>query len=492
MLETPPATQHHGAGHHHRRRPIARRSRSTRNAGPAANVIEEADAAQARAEPRRRHPRHPAGDQPADRAEPRPHQPADLARRPRAADGHAARRRQPARERADRARAPSSRAPPARRSAAASRRSSTSTRASGASSRSTSGRRAPSCMVTDLVGRQLASVTSFPTERDPKRFIAGLAKRVKAVLAEHTGPRPLRGRRASSCRAWWSRRPASVLLRAEPRMARSQPARSARRRARPAGPDRELRQGVRAGAALGRAARRRRPATSCTSPCRTASASASCSAASSCAGSTTSAASSATCRLNIDGPRCGCGATGCWEAYVSNLATLSRYFGRDLRDRPRRRRRCDLADRRRPHRPCARRRRQGARGPAVDGTVSRPRPRLGGECHRPGARLHRRRDHRPRGISSRPPFAPALAERALTPSAGATPITIVPPEQYPRLRGAAALVAAAVVRQGIASHETSRTARRCPRGHRHSRSLLGLRDEPCRRRRRAYGRPPPR
>ena len=36
----------------------------------------------------------------------------------------------------------------------------------------------------------------------------------------------------------------------------------------------------------------------------------------------------------------------------------------------------------------------------------------------------------------------ALAERALTPPAGATPITIVPPEHYPRLRGAAALVAA--------------------------------------------------
>ena len=40
-------------------------------------------------------------------------------------------------------------------------------------------------MVTDLVGRQLASVTSFPTERDPKRFVAGLVKRVKAVLVEH-------------------------------------------------------------------------------------------------------------------------------------------------------------------------------------------------------------------------------------------------------------------------------------------------------------------
>jgi N-acetylglucosamine repressor len=34
--------------------------------------------------------------------------------------------------------------------------------------------------------------------------------------------------------------------------------------------------------------------------------------------------------LNLDGPRCLCGASGCWEAYISNLATLSRYFGRNL------------------------------------------------------------------------------------------------------------------------------------------------------------------
>lgn len=34
--------------------------------------------------------------------------------------------------------------------------------------------------------------------------------------------------------------------------------------------------------------------------------------------------------LSLDGPRCMCGASGCWEAYVSNIATLSRYFGRDL------------------------------------------------------------------------------------------------------------------------------------------------------------------
>jgi N-acetylglucosamine repressor len=34
--------------------------------------------------------------------------------------------------------------------------------------------------------------------------------------------------------------------------------------------------------------------------------------------------------LSLDGPRCMCGATGCWEAYISNLATLSRYFGWNL------------------------------------------------------------------------------------------------------------------------------------------------------------------
>lgn len=34
--------------------------------------------------------------------------------------------------------------------------------------------------------------------------------------------------------------------------------------------------------------------------------------------------------LSMDGPRCLCGATGCWEAYISNLATLSRYFGWNL------------------------------------------------------------------------------------------------------------------------------------------------------------------
>jgi predicted NBD/HSP70 family sugar kinase len=31
--------------------------------------------------------------------------------------------------------------------------------------------------------------------------------------------------------------------------------------------------------------------------------------------------------LNLDGPNCMCDTPGCWEGYISNLATLSRYFG---------------------------------------------------------------------------------------------------------------------------------------------------------------------
>src|SRR6266542_3367239 len=40
-------------------------------------------------------------------------------------------------------------------------------------------------MVTDLLGRQLVGVISFPTEREPKRLVAELGKRIKKVLAEH-------------------------------------------------------------------------------------------------------------------------------------------------------------------------------------------------------------------------------------------------------------------------------------------------------------------
>src|SRR5262249_45181663 len=36
--------------------------------------------------------------------------------------------------------------------------------------------------------------------------------------------------------------------------------------------------------------------------------------------------------FSLDGPRCSCGATGCWEAHISNPATLARYVGRAALD----------------------------------------------------------------------------------------------------------------------------------------------------------------
>jgi N-acetylglucosamine repressor len=151
--------------------------------------------------------------------------------------------------------------------------------------------------------------------------------------------------------------------------------------------------------------------------------------------------------LNIDGPRCGCGATGCWEAYVSNLATLSRYFGRDLRKGPVS---SDIA------------------ALTVDDLIARAR---GADGKALAALLFTGR-YLGLGLGSvinaidpsevyiggeittawdliEATVRAGLAERALTPSAAATPITIVPSEQYPRLRGAAALVAASSFAKGL-------------------------------------------
>src|SRR5262245_59901830 len=40
-------------------------------------------------------------------------------------------------------------------------------------------------MLTDLVGKPLAGVISFPTVRDPKQLVAALAARVRDLLAAH-------------------------------------------------------------------------------------------------------------------------------------------------------------------------------------------------------------------------------------------------------------------------------------------------------------------
>ena len=293
-------------------------------------------------------------------------------------------------------------------------------------------------MVTDLVGHQLASVTSFPTEREPKRFVADLVKRIKTILVEHKDLGRCQGVgvvvpgmvESESGRvllapnlAWKDvslRDPIASALGLPVQIENSGKACAlaqiwATRDAK--APSNfvyiTVSDGLGVGIVMGNELVR---------------------------GQHNIAGEFGHVPLNVDGPRCGCGATGCWEAYVSNLATLSRYFGRDLRDRP------VSSD---------------AAALTVDDLIARAR---GGDGKALAALLSTAR-YLGLGLGSvvnaidpshvyiggeitaawdliEATVRSGLAERALTPPAGATPITIVPPEQYPRLRGAAALVAA--------------------------------------------------
>ncbi|MCI0665691.1 MAG: ROK family transcriptional regulator [Acidobacteria bacterium] len=145
--------------------------------------------------------------------------------------------------------------------------------------------------------------------------------------------------------------------------------------------------------------------------------------------------------LSIDGPRCSCGATGCWEAYISNIATLSRYFGRDLREA----------------RPVA----AEMAAFSIEDLIVRAR---GGDAKAVAA-LQATARYLGLGLASivnaidptriyiggeivaawdmiEPAVRVALSERALSPDAAKTEIRTVPLDDYPRLRGAAALIAA--------------------------------------------------
>ncbi|HKR22927.1 MAG TPA: ROK family protein, partial [Pyrinomonadaceae bacterium] len=145
--------------------------------------------------------------------------------------------------------------------------------------------------------------------------------------------------------------------------------------------------------------------------------------------------------LSIDGPRCSCGATGCWEAYVSNLATLSRYFGRDLSEqRPQEAETVsftveDLIARARAGDAKAlaainsTARYLGLGLASIVNSVDPARIYIGGEITTAWSLIE-------------PIVRSALRERTLTDFGGATEINIVPAEEHPRLRGAVALVAA--------------------------------------------------
>ena len=148
--------------------------------------------------------------------------------------------------------------------------------------------------------------------------------------------------------------------------------------------------------------------------------------------------------LSLDGPRCMCGMTGCWEAYVSNLATLSRYFGwnlsklspKSLRD----------AERKTFSVPDLVARARG--GDAKANTAIQSTARFLGlglativnvvnpDCIYLAGEITSAWDLIENTVRD------ALAERALTGAAARTPLRLASTHEHPRLRGAAALIAA--------------------------------------------------
>jgi predicted NBD/HSP70 family sugar kinase len=146
--------------------------------------------------------------------------------------------------------------------------------------------------------------------------------------------------------------------------------------------------------------------------------------------------------LSLDGPRCSCGSNGCWEAYVSNRATLARYFGRPVSPE------AGPVDAARAHFTVddliARARSGDAKAVAAVEATARylglglasvinaldpARVYVGGEITQAWDLI----DDAVRA---------AVAERTLTPAAAGTEIRPVAASEHPRLQGAAALVAA--------------------------------------------------
>ncbi|HEY0930941.1 MAG TPA: ROK family protein [Gemmatimonas sp.] len=146
--------------------------------------------------------------------------------------------------------------------------------------------------------------------------------------------------------------------------------------------------------------------------------------------------------LSMDGPRCLCGATGCLEAYTSNLATLSRYLGQELSATGTRKLLqesgltiTDVIARARAGEERARAAiQETARylGIGLASIINALNPAqlfLGGELAAAWSEIE-------------PTIREAIRERALTAAGAATPIVAEPASDHPRLRGAAALVAA--------------------------------------------------
>ncbi len=145
--------------------------------------------------------------------------------------------------------------------------------------------------------------------------------------------------------------------------------------------------------------------------------------------------------LSIDGPQCSCGANGCWEAYISNPATLSRYFGRNVSGRkPKTLEVADFTiedlivrarggDSKALTAVHSTARYLGLGLATIINAVDPSRIYIGGEITEAWDLIEAEvRD--------------AIRERTLTSQLGEAKLSIVPAMEYPRLRGAVALVTA--------------------------------------------------
>ena len=146
--------------------------------------------------------------------------------------------------------------------------------------------------------------------------------------------------------------------------------------------------------------------------------------------------------LSFDGPPCFCGSRGCFEAYASNIATLSRYLGEELTPAAIRGvlhstgltvseviARSRAGDYRAIAAIDATARYLGAGLSMVIAALNPSQIFLGGEITEAWDRIE-------------PIVRKVITDRALTPAAAATPIYPDPPTSFPRLRGATALVTA--------------------------------------------------
>jgi N-acetylglucosamine repressor len=145
--------------------------------------------------------------------------------------------------------------------------------------------------------------------------------------------------------------------------------------------------------------------------------------------------------LSIDGPQCSCGANGCWEAYISNPATLSRYFGRDVSLRQPQSvdvaeftiedliNRARSSDSKALNALNSTARYLGLGLATIVNSVDPSQIYIGGELTEAWDLIEAE-------------VRAAIKERALTADLGEVPIRIVPAVEHPRLRGAVALVTA--------------------------------------------------